>query len=104
LGQGIKASFHDRRHWIENEFKHFSFREEGSEQAIEVTAGDQSFTGCTGHTRLGDYELSVVHGYRVSTPGDDECVAITRTGTCSLQDAEISARLLDCRDIAILQW
>jgi len=66
--------------------------------AIEVTVGAQAFTAYEGRSQLGEYQLSIVHGYRIGFPGDDECVSIARTGECPSEEAEFSARLLDHKD------
>jgi hypothetical protein len=65
------------------------------QQPIEVRVGTQAFTAYEGRSQLGGYKLSVVHAFRLGIPGDDECVAMIRTEAGSLEEVEMSARLLD---------
>jgi len=92
LGEGFRTRSPDMS---KVGLSHFEDNPEQCKQAIEITVDGESFTGYEGRSHLGEYQVSVLHGYRVSDPGVDECVAIMRDGAGSLEEAEISALLIN---------
>jgi hypothetical protein len=98
LGEDISVESPNMRQAIERVCQKAHSDPEAFKQAIEITFGAQTFAAYEGRSQLGEYQVSIMHGYQIGFPGNDECVSITRTDGCSLDDAEISARLLDHRD------
>lgn len=63
----------------------------GPEGLLDITVhGESRRLGRGGHTELGGYEITVLHGFRVGIPGTHECAAIS-TPSAFGHDAAISS-------------
>jgi hypothetical protein len=102
LGKDIRAECPTLKQAIERVCQKRHTDPEAFKQAIEIIVGAQAFTAYEGRSQLGEYQVSIMHGYQIDFPGNDECVSIARTDGCSLNDAEVSARLLDHRHALLL--
>jgi hypothetical protein len=74
------------------------------ELSIEVSVGDQRRLRFRGWIQLGGYEVFVEHGFYPGIPGQDECLAISLKGACSVTGANASAQLLDFGDLGVNPW
>lgn len=69
------------------------------ELPVEVCLDGQRRLRYWGRFELGEYDVDVIHGFLLGTPGDDLCVAITLRGACPAEAASASARLLDFKEL-----
>ena len=76
----------------------------GHADAVIVTVdGDTGRLGAGTRGRLGDYSIDVLRPAMDGLPGHCESVAICRAGSCSLEAAVRSARLLD-QGLDMVRW
>ncbi len=74
------------------------------ELPIELTVGGEKAILPGSSSRLQGYEIYVLHGFYRGTPGVNECVAITASGSCPATAANASAQLLDADALDVEQW
>jgi hypothetical protein len=86
LGEDIRVRYPNMSQSMAWFFQKPNPNPELRKQVIEVTVGAQTFTAYEGRSQLGQYELLILHGYRIGFPGDDESVSIARTDACSLKE------------------
>ena len=65
------------------------------EMPVEVSAGDKGRLLLSGRTRIGHYDVFMVHGQLPGMPGRDECLAISRAGSGLEVAANTTALLFD---------
>lgn len=76
----------------------------GHAECVTVTVGEETGRlGAGTRGRIGDYAIDVLRPAMDGLPGHSESVAICRTGSCSLEAAVRSARLLD-QGLDMVRW
>jgi hypothetical protein len=68
---------------------------EFSHLPLEIEVGDKRTIAFRTHGELGDYHVSVLHGFYQGIPGTNECVAISARWFCPDVVATCTAELLD---------
>jgi hypothetical protein len=68
---------------------------------VEVCVGCQRHVRFRGWEQIEGYEVFVEHGFYPGIPGQNECLAISLKGACSVTAANASAQLLDFGDLHI---
>lgn len=77
---------------------------EFSELPLEFRVGNRRGIRCRGWRKLGQYEVSIVHGFQPGVPGLDECLALMVVGACSRAAVHSSAQLLDGGRLEVVGW